>query len=98
MGLEQREFVVAPPTATRVALGDLPRLVLYKADGTPYQQEVFDQAAAQADVAALTSSAATGGDAPTEGEHNAVRADLVATRTVLNSLLAKLRTAGIIAT
>lgn len=54
-------------------------------------------AAAQADVAALTSAAATGGDAPTEAEYNAVRTDLVATRTVVNALLAKLRTAGLLA-
>ena len=41
--------------------------------------------AAEADLAAIT-----GGDAPTEAEHNAVR-------TKINAILAKLRTAGIIA-
>ncbi len=56
------------------------------------------QAAAVADAAALTSSAATGGDAPTEAEHNAVRTDLVAVRTTVNALLASLRTAGLLDT
>jgi hypothetical protein len=55
------------------------------------------QAAAVTDVAALTSSNATGGDAPTEAEYNALRADVVAIRTTMNSLLAKLRTAGLLA-
>lgn len=56
------------------------------------------KAAAVADVAALTSAAATGGDAPTEAEHNAVRADMVAVRTTVNALLASLRTAGLLNT
>lgn len=55
------------------------------------------QAAAQTDVAALTQAAITGGESPTEAEFNALRTDHAATRTVLNSLLAKLRTAGVIA-
>ena len=53
--------------------------------------------AAVADAAALTSSAATGGDAPTEAEYNALRTDVAALRTTLNALLAALRTAGHVA-
>ncbi len=58
----------------------------------------FAQAAVVADAAALTSSAATGGDSPTEAEHNALRADVVALRTTVNALLASLRTANLIDT
>lgn len=70
-------------------------LALFNDDGSP--REVPDQAAAQTDVPALTSAAATGGDAPTEAEYNALRTDVVNVRTTLNNLLAKLRTAGVIA-
>lgn len=73
------------------------RVALYKADGTPYQAEPFTQAAAQADVAAVTSVVAAGAT-PTKAEYDALRVDALATRTVLNALLAKLRTAGIIDT
>lgn len=66
--------------------------------GTKPALDSATQAAAVADVAALTSAAITGGESPTEAEHNAVRADLVATRTTLNALLASLRTAGLIDT
>jgi hypothetical protein len=97
MGLEMREYAVVPPTANRAATaGDLPRLVLYKPDGTPF--DVGGSAAAQADSAALTSSAATGGDAPTEAEYNALRTDVSNIRTTLNGLLAKMRTAGLLET
>lgn len=67
------------------------------------QLELFDasgngliipkQAAAQTDAAALTSAAATGGDAPTEAEYNALRTDVSNLRTTVNSLLGKMRTA-----
>jgi hypothetical protein len=70
-------------------------LALFNEDGSP--REVPDQAAAQTDVPALTQAAITGGESPTEAEFNALRTDHAATRTVLNSLLAKLRTAGVIA-
>jgi hypothetical protein len=56
------------------------------------------QGVAVADAAAFTSAAATGGDAPTEAEYNALRTDALAVRTTLNALLASLRTAGVIAT
>ncbi len=56
------------------------------------------QGAAVADVAAITSSAATGGESPTEAEHNAVRTDVAAVRTTVNALLASLRTAGLLDT
>ncbi len=72
------------------------KVALFNDDGTP--RPVPKQAAAQADVGALTQAAITGGESPTEAEFNALRTDHAATRTVLNSLLAKLRTAGVIAT
>lgn len=51
MGLEMREYRVVAPTSSRAATaGDLPTLVLYKADGTPYP--IPTKAAAQADSTA----------------------------------------------
>ena len=72
------------------------RFSVFNDDGTPRVMPA--QAAAQADVAALTSAAASGGEPPTEAEYNALRTDLVNTRTVVNALLAKLRTAEVIDT
>lgn len=95
MSLETRQFAVVPPTEDRVALGDLPRLELYNTDGTPYGEVAFVQSAAQTDVGAVTSVVAAGAN-PTKAEYDALRVDALATRTVLNSLLAKLRTAGIV--
>lgn len=98
MSLEMREFRVMPPTTTRVSIGDLPTLVLYQADGTPYGDDgEFVAAAAQADVGAVTSVVAAGAN-PTKAEYDALRVDALATRTVLNALLAKLRTAGLLDT
>lgn len=74
------------------------RVALLKDDGTAYQPVSFTQGAAQVDTVAMTQAAITGGESPTEAEFNALRTDLVNTRTTLNGLLAKLRTAGIIAT
>jgi hypothetical protein len=54
------------------------------------------QAAAQTDLAALTSAAASGAT-PTKAEFDKVVVDLAAARTLINGLLAKLRTAGLIA-
>jgi hypothetical protein len=70
------------------------RVVLLKPDGTPYQTAPFVAAAAQVDTVAMTQAAITGGESPTEAEFNALRTDVVNTRTTLNGLLAKLRTAG----
>jgi len=84
--------LVTPPANY---VGALKPLYLYNADNTPNVASL--QAAAQADVAALTQPAITGGESPTEAEFNALRVDHAATRTVLNALLAKLRTAGILA-
>jgi hypothetical protein len=53
------------------------------------------QAAAQSDMAALTSAAAA--SAPTKIEFDKVVADLATIRTAHNALLAKLRTAGLLA-
>jgi hypothetical protein len=55
-------------------------------------------AAAVADAAALTSTAASGGDAPTEAEYNALRTDVSNLRTKVNALLASLRAAGLLDT
>lgn len=96
MSDEVQQLVVvsrsAPGKTTRVG-----QVALFKADGTPFPASSFSQAAAQADVGALTQAAITGGESPTEAEFNALRTDHAATRTVVNSLLAKLRTAGIVA-
>lgn len=69
---------------------------LFNSDGTPFG-DLPRQAAAQADVGAVTSVVAAGA-APTKAEYDALRVDALATRTVLNALLAKLRTAGVIDT
>lgn len=55
------------------------------------------QAAAQADMAAVTTTAAAGAN-PTKAEFDKVVTDLAAARTTINGLLAKLRAAGLIAT
>ncbi|MFF6985601.1 hypothetical protein [Streptomyces sp. NPDC010273] len=54
------------------------------------------QAAAQADLAAVTTTAAAGAN-PTKAEFDKVVTDLTAARTTINGLLAKLRSAGLIA-
>jgi hypothetical protein len=90
-----KKYAVSTPTEDYPG-NSLEILHLYKADKTPFV--VMSQGAAQADVAALTQAAITGGESPTEAEFNALRTDHAATRTVVNALLAKLRTAGIIAT
>ncbi|WP_411102448.1 hypothetical protein [Streptomyces sp. cmx-4-9] len=51
------------------------------------------QAAAVADVGAVTSVVAAGAN-PTKAEYDALRVDALATRTKLNALLAALRTSG----
>lgn len=55
------------------------------------------QAAAVTDAAALTSAQLTGGESPTEAEHNALQADVAALRTKLNAALAALRAANLMA-
>lgn len=70
------------------------QVALFKADGTAYTGLPMS-AAAQTDVGAVTSVVAAGGT-PTKAEYDALRVDALATRTVLNALLAKLRTAGIV--
>jgi hypothetical protein len=56
------------------------------------------QAAAVADMGALTSAQLTGGESPTEAEFNALQTDVAAARTKINALLASLRTAGLLDT
>lgn len=58
---------------------------------------VVKKTAARADDAALTAIAAVGA-APDKAEYDALLADVTALRTVVNDLLAKLRTAGIVTT
>ncbi len=58
----------------------------------------FAQAAAVADLGALTSAQLTGGESPTEAEFNALQTDVAAIRTKVNALLGSLRTAGLLAT
>ncbi len=55
------------------------------------------QAATVAAPAAMTSAAITGGESPTEAEHNALRADVVALRTTVANLLTELKAAGTVA-
>lgn len=54
------------------------------------------QASHQADMVAVTTTAAAGAN-PTKAEFDKVVTDLVAARTTINGLLAKLRAAGLIA-
>ncbi|MEU1496059.1 hypothetical protein [Streptomyces sp. NPDC005732] len=54
------------------------------------------QAVAQSDMAALTAAAAAGSN-PTKAEFDKVVTDLATIRTAHNALLAKLRTAGLLA-
>jgi len=54
------------------------------------------QAAAQADMAAVTTTAAAGAN-PTKAEFDKVVTDLTNARTTINGLMAKLRTAGLLA-
>ena len=55
---------------------------------------VVTQAAVVAAPAALTSAAATGGDAPTEAEYNALRTDVNNLRGTVASLLTALKGVG----
>lgn len=50
--------------------------------------------AAAVSIPALTSSAITGGESPTEAEHNALRTDVAALRTALAALQTAQVTAG----
>lgn len=57
----------------------------------------FSQAALVAAPAALTSAAITGGESPTEAEHNAVQADVAALRTTVADILTALKAGAIMA-
>lgn len=57
----------------------------------------LSQGVAVADVAALTSAALTGGESPTETEHNTLRTDVAAIRATLLALQNSLQGAGVIA-
>lgn len=73
------------------------QIALFKADGTPYPIPTNSQMPVQAAVSALTSATITGGESPTEAEHNALRADVSAIWTAHNALLTKLKNAGLMA-
>jgi len=90
-GVEQQQVVAQ--TSINPSQG-VTRVALFKSDGTPFAG-LPSTAAAQTDVGAVTSVVAAGAT-PTKAEFDALRVDALATRTVLNSLLAKLRTAGVI--
>lgn len=70
---------------------DQVQLSLFTAAGVA--RVVPDRAAARADVGAVTSTVAAGAT-PTKAEFDALRVDALAVRTVLNDLLAKMRTAN----
>lgn len=55
---------------------------------------VYVQAAVVAAPAALTSAAITGGESPTEAEHNALQADVAALRTTVAAILTSLKGSG----
>lgn len=56
-----------------------------------------DQASVVAAPAALTSAALTGGESPTEAEHNALQADVAALRTTVANVITELKSAGLMA-
>jgi hypothetical protein len=85
-----QQAVVVSQTSLR-SNQDVVQLALFKADGTAHV--VPERAAAQTDVGAVTSTVAAGAN-PTKAEFDALRVDALATRTVLNALLAKMRTAN----
>ena len=90
-----QQFVVYPQASINPHQ-NVQAIALFLPDGSVHS--VPKRAAAQTDVPAMTSTAAiTGGEPPTEAEFNQLRADVVAMRTVVNSMLAKFRTAGTIA-
>jgi hypothetical protein len=95
MGFQTVEQAILVTQASMKAGQTATQIALFKPDGTPFT--AAGQAAAQVDAVAMTSAAATGGDAPTEAEYNALRTDVVNLRNTVNSLLGKLRTGGVIA-
>lgn len=77
---------LATLTAGKLTTGQIPTALASLSQGT-----------AVADVAALTAVAATGEDAPTEAEYNALLADVTAIRATLLALQNSLQAAGLIA-
>lgn len=90
--------------AKGILLVDTTNATLYQNTGTgvqtawsgPVELGLALPSAAVADLSALTSAQLTGGESPTEAEHNALQTDVAAIRTKLNDLLAKLRTGGVV--
>jgi len=54
------------------------------------------ECAAVSNPTAMSQAAITGGESPTEAEFNALRTDLVNTRTTLQNLLTSLRAGGVL--
>ena len=92
---QMTEQLVIVPQAAINPNAKVTRLAVFNEDGSV--RNLGQSATSQADVVALTSTVAAGSE-PTKAEFDALRADLIATRSVVNSLLAKLRVAGLIAT
>ena len=88
----QGRLVTSPVRRSNVEMVDI---ALFDASGAA--RVVPERAAAQTDAPAMTQAAITGGESPTEAEFNALRTDVVNLRTTVNALLAKLRTANILA-
>lgn len=82
----------ASPTANRVT----EEVALFDSVGDPVTLLTgANVVAAQTDAAAATSTVAAGAT-PTKAEFDALRTDYLALRTVVNSLLAKMRTAELL--
>jgi hypothetical protein len=88
---------VLRPGRTRQPHATPLNLALFDENGAAVTPLSAAQAEAQTDAAAATSTVAAGAT-PTKAEFDALRTDYLALRTVVNSLLAKLRTAGIVDT
>lgn len=71
------------------------QMALFDDEGAP--RIVPMQADTVAAPDALTSAQISGGESPTQAEHNAVQADLDALRTTVDTLIANLKTANVVA-
>jgi hypothetical protein len=74
--------------------GDSGLPVLVKASAL--RTYMLDVGTVVADAAALTSAQITGGESPTEAEHNALQTDVAAIRTKLNAVIDALQGMGLI--
>lgn len=91
-----QQLIVVSQSAPNNVTG-VGKVALFNTDGTPFAASSFSEIAANSDAAAATSTEAAGAT-PTKAEFDALRADYLALRTAFNSLQAKARTAGVLAT